>query len=95
MPSLADLLDPADRQRLEHLADPNPGLADAARAAAADCAGPQRLAWLCCAVALAGSSSPDEARADLDEMLQEGPLKATAIGCLDALLDRRTTTEAP
>lgn len=95
MPSLADLLDPADRQRLEHLADPNPDLADAARTAAAGCLGTQRLAWLCCAVVLAGASSPDEARADLDVMLEDGPVKLTALACLDSLLDGTPATEAP
>lgn len=66
MASIADLLDPDDRQRLEHLADPspNPRLAEAARAAAADCAGPQRLAWLCCAIGCLDALCRDDTTAD-------------------------------
>jgi hypothetical protein len=52
VPALGDLLSDRDRQHLEHLADPNPDLAEGARAAAADSAGTGRVAWACVALVL-------------------------------------------
>jgi hypothetical protein len=88
--AIGDLLSDRDRQHLEQLADPNPDLAEAARAAAAESDGTGRIAWLCCAVALTSSDSPDDARAELGRMLEDGKLKTTALACLAAL----TTMEA-
>lgn len=95
MTALRDLLDPAGRQRLERLADPNPGLAEAARAAAADAAGPTRLAWPCAAVALDKTWTPAEAGTVLAGMIEDDQLRTTAIGCLDALCRDGTTTRTP
>jgi hypothetical protein len=78
---------PADRQRLDALAHP-PGvqdLAEAARDAARESGAAGRIAWLCVAVALTGSESPDEARETLTGMLEEGKLRTTALACLAAL----------
>jgi hypothetical protein len=87
MTALADLLDPADRQRLAALAVPadTHQLAAAALDTARASDGTGQLAWLLVVVALAGSASPDEARASLSRMLEDGKLKTTALACLGAL----------
>lgn len=96
MPALGDLLSDHDRRRLEHLADPNPGLAEAARAALAEAAGPGRLAWAAVAVALAKTRTPAEARAALTGMLEDGELRSVALSCLDTLAsDPGTDREMP
>jgi hypothetical protein len=78
---------PGDRERLDALGSPpaNEDLATVARAAAAESDGTGRIAWLCVAVALAGSESPDGARAILTGMLEDGKIKVTALACLTAL----------
>ncbi len=97
MATLADMLSPSDRRRLAALGSPpaNDELAASARAAAADSYGIGRIAWLCVTVALASSESPDEARAALGRMLEDGKLKTTALACLAALTsDRDAAREA-
>jgi hypothetical protein len=92
--TIADLLDPAERHALERLADPNPHLAEAARAAAADSAGPGRVAWACVALVLDKTQTPEEARALLAGMVEDERIRNTALACLAALTgDGDTTTE--
>ena len=93
MPSVANLLDPADRQRLEQLADPNRALAEAARAAVAESAGTERLALA--AVAVGKTRTPAEARTALVGMIEDDQLRAAALGCLAALCQDDTTTRTP
>ena len=93
--ALADLLSDRDRQRLDRLADPNAALAEAARAEAADSTGTGRLAWACVALVLAKTQTPEEARAALDDMVEDDRLRTLARGCLGVLLDDDTATEAP
>jgi hypothetical protein len=90
--TFADLLDPGDRERLDLLAHPRDvqDLAEAARQAAQESDGAGRVAWLCVTVALSGSGSPDEAKAILTGMLEDGKIKATALACLTALCSEGT-----
>jgi hypothetical protein len=87
MTAIADLLAPASRQRLHVLANPPTvqELTEAARKAAREADGTDRIAWLCVTVALTSSGSPGEARDDLIRMLQDGKLRTTALACLRAL----------
>jgi hypothetical protein len=97
MSTIADLLDPAARQRLAALGSPPPNedLAASARAAAAGSDGSGRVAWLCVTVALTSSESLDDARVELGRMLEDGKLKATALACLRTLTDPGGGTAAP
>ena len=87
MTSFADLLDPADRDRLAALGSPPPNedLAASARAAAADSAGTGRVAWACVTVALDKTQTSAEARALLADMIEDGELRTVALDCLTAL----------
>jgi ABC-type Fe3+ transport system substrate-binding protein len=87
MASFADLLDPADRQRLAALGSPPSSgeLAASARAAAADSDGSGRVAWLLVATALDRARDTTEARTVLAGMVEDEGLRATAIACLAAL----------
>ena len=87
MPALADLLSTPARARLTMLA-----LANEARDAARESAGPGRTAWLCVALVLAATDAPAEAEAMLTDMLDSGRIRATAIACLRALCPDETGT---
>lgn len=89
VPSLADLLNPGDRERLTALAGQpaGPDLAGAARDAARESHGDGRTAWLLVAVALTAAPTPDQARAALDQALDDTPLRNIALACLSTLLD--------
>ncbi len=89
MPALTDLLSPDDRERLNARAHPPSvqDLAETARETARTSGDAGRIAWLCVAVALAGSELPDEARDALNGMLEDGQIKTTALACLEALLN--------
>jgi hypothetical protein len=94
--SLAELLDPAARQRLAALGSPpaNDDLAASARAAAADSHGSGKVAWALVALALDRSASIAEARGILGEMIEDTGLRGMAQACLTALCrDVGTTTE--
>jgi hypothetical protein len=95
VPAVADLLDPADRQRLERVAEPDVrDLAAAARQAAADSAGPGRVAWSLVALALDYSGGSAETARDLiDALVHDDRIRATAGACLAALCNGDTTTE--
>jgi hypothetical protein len=87
VPAIADLLDPADRQRLERLGKPDDtrDLAAAARQAARESSGASRLAWACCVTALDQSESPEDARAVLAGMIQDDQLRGLAMACLTTI----------
>lgn len=87
MPALADLLDPADRQRLERAAEPDVrDPAAAARDAAAESTGPGRLAWSLVALALDHSGgSAETARGLIDAIVHDDQIRTMAKACLDAL----------
>lgn len=95
MTTIGDLLDPADRQRLNALAHA-PGIQDlveAARDAAATSDGNGRFAWLSVAVALTKARSADDVQERLGKMLKDSPVRSLAFACLTALLNSDTTTE--
>jgi hypothetical protein len=85
VPALGDLLSERDRHRLQHLADPNPGLAESARTAVAESAGAARIAWACVVMALDQTDSPGEASTLLAGMIEDGELKSMALASLDTL----------
>jgi len=94
--TLADMLDPAERQQLERLADPDGrDLAAGARQAAADSTGPGRVAWSIVALALShADGSAETARGLIDAIVHDSQIRATARACLTALTsDGDTTTE--
>ena len=97
MTAIADMLDPADRQRLERLSEPEDGrsLAAAARDGARESSGLGRAAWLCCAVALERSESPGDARALLADMIHGNQLRTLALACLTAICNDNATVEVP
>ena len=84
VPALADLLDPADRQRLERLHEPDvQDLAAAARQAAAESTGPGRTAWSLVALALDHSGgSAETARGILDAIVHDDRIRHLARACL-------------
>jgi hypothetical protein len=90
VPALADLLSTPARERLTMLA-----LANEARDAARESAGPGRVAWLCVALVLAATNAPAEAEAMLEDMLDSGRLLATAIACLRTLCPDDATPGTP
>lgn len=97
MTALADLLDPADRERLAALSRPAnmDYLARIAADSARDSAGIGRTAWLAVAVALGTYEDLAEARDALTAVL-DGQLRTVALACLGALTsDNETTTEEP
>ena len=87
MPALADLLDPADRQRLERAAEPDVrDLAAAARQAAADSAGPGRVAWSLVALALTHSGgSAETASGIIDAIVRDDRVRHLAQACLTTI----------
>lgn len=96
MPTIADLLGPAERDRLAALADPAgmTHLAGIAAATAEESTGLGRTAWLAAAVALGTSHDVAEARDALTAVLGPGRLLTVALACLGALCgDDDTTTE--
>ena len=96
MTTLGDLLDPADRQRLERLHEPDvQDLAAAARAAAAESTGPGRTAWSLVALALDYSGgSAETARGIVDAIVHDDRVCHLALACLTTLTsDGDTTTE--
>jgi hypothetical protein len=87
MTTFGDLLDPADRARLDALAHAPSiqDLAEAARDAANASNGNGRFAWLSVAAALSNTASADDARQRLDRMLQDSPVRPLALACLTTL----------
>jgi hypothetical protein len=78
--TIAELLSTPAQARLAMLA-----LSSEARDAARESAGQGRAAWLCVALVLAAADTPSEAEAMLDDMLDGGRLRATALACLRTL----------
>jgi hypothetical protein len=95
MAALADLLDPAARQRLAQFVDAvdMEHLARIASDTARESSGTGRTAWLCVAVALGTSEDITEARDALTAILGPGKLRTTALACLVALCRDDTTPE--
>jgi len=97
MPAIGDLLATADLERLQRLGeqeeDTQDDLAAAAQHAASESAGRGRCAWMCVAIALDTTGSPDEAREAIAEMIQPGELRTLALACLATLTG--TTAETP
>jgi hypothetical protein len=91
MTGLGDLLDPADRARLDVLVR----LAQAARDTASTSSGDARYAWRSVAAALNQATSGDDARERLNRILQGSPIGPLAQSCLAELLSSSTTTEGP
>jgi hypothetical protein len=92
MSSIADMLDPADREQLEHLAEPDiQDLAAAARQAAAESTGPGRIAWLLVAMTLIlGDGTPEAAGGLIDAIVHDSQVRITARACLTALCNDST-----
>ena len=95
MPALADLLDPADRQRLERLHEPDvQDLAAAAREAAAESTGPGRSAWSLVALALDYSGgSAETASGIIDAIVHDNRVRHLAQACLTTICRDDGTTE--
>jgi hypothetical protein len=94
--SLADMLDPADRHRLERLAEPDVrDLAAGARQAAMESAGPGRVAWSLVALALDYSGGSVEcARGIIGAMVHDDRVRHLAQACLTTICrDDDTTPE--
>jgi hypothetical protein len=97
MSTIADLLDPADRQRLERLGKPEDAQdpAAAARDSAVASTGPGRTAWSIVALALDHSGgSAETARGIIDAIVHDDRIRHVAQACLTTLAsDGDTTTE--
>jgi hypothetical protein len=85
--ALGDLLDPAARQRLKRLAEPDiQDLATAARQAAADSAGPGRTAWSIVAMALdCSGGSAETASGIINAIVRDDRVRHLAQACLTTI----------
>jgi len=85
--TIGDILDPADRRRLQQLGEPenDPDLAAAAHRAAEESSGIGRAAWFCCATALECAETPADARTLLADTIHGEQLRTLALACLATL----------
>lgn len=91
VPSLADLLDPTQRDRLAALGTQDH--AAAARAALAESTATGRVAWALVVVALERARTADDARDILAAMVTDEKLRTVAMACLAALTRDHDTAE--
>jgi hypothetical protein len=98
MTSFRDMLDPADRRRLERLAEPEheQDLAAGARDAARESSGAGRTAWLVVAMALTlADGSAESARRLIDALVHDDRVRHLAQACLTTLTSDDDPTETP
>lgn len=95
MATFADMLDPADRQRLERLHEPDvQDLAAAARGASGESTGPGRVAWSLVALALDYSGgSAETARGIIDAIVSDSQIRTVARACLSAICKENAIME--